>query len=102
VSRVDVTLAVGALSETVTVASETQLLQTDKADVYTELKSEAITNLPLAQYRNYQSLMNLVPGATPTQFQNALTDSPGRSLPHVRATARTRTATTPSRTAPPT
>ena len=46
----------------------------------TELKSEAITNLPLAQYRNYQSLMNLVPGATPTQFQNALTDSPGRSL----------------------
>ena len=24
--------------------------------------------------------MNLVPGATPTQFQNALTDSPGRSL----------------------
>ena len=80
VSRVDVTLAVGALNETVTVASETQLLQTDKADVSTELKSEAITNLPLAQYRNYQSLMNLVPGATPTQFQNALTDSPGRSL----------------------
>jgi len=80
VSRVDVTLAVGALTETVTVASEAQLLQTDKADVSTELKSEAITNLPLAQYRNYQSLMNLVPGATPTQFQNALTDSPGRSL----------------------
>ena len=80
VSRVEVTLTVGALTETVTVASETQLLQTDKADVSTELKSEAITNLPLAQYRNYQSLMNLVPGATPTQFQNALTDSPGRSL----------------------
>ena len=80
VSRVDVTLAVGALNEMVTVVSESQLLQTDKADVSTELKSEAITNLPLAQYRNYQSLMNLVPGATPTQFQNALTDSPGRSL----------------------
>jgi hypothetical protein len=79
-SRVDVALEVGAISETVTVASESQLLQTDKADVHTELKSEAITKLPLAQYRNYQSLMNLVPGATPTQFQNALTDSPGRSL----------------------
>jgi hypothetical protein len=80
VSRVDVALEVGALTETVTVASEAALLQTDKAEVNTQLKSEAITNLPLAQYRNYQSLMNLVPGATPTQFQNALTDSPGRSL----------------------
>jgi Carboxypeptidase regulatory-like domain/TonB dependent receptor len=80
VARVDVKLAVGALTETITVQSETALLQTDKADVSTEFKSEAIENLPLAQYRNYQSLMNLVPGATPTQFQNALTDSPARSL----------------------
>jgi hypothetical protein len=80
VSRVDMALELGALTETVTVASEAALLQTDKAEVNTQLKSEAITNLPLAQYRNYQSLMNLVPGATPTQFQNALTDSPGRSL----------------------
>ena len=80
VSRVDLALELGALTETVTVASEAALLQTDKAEVNTQLKSEAITNLPLAQYRNYQSLMNLVPGATPTQFQNALTDSPGRSL----------------------
>jgi hypothetical protein len=80
ISRVEVSLSVGALTETVTVEGGTQLLQTDKSDVSTELKSEAITNLPLAQYRNYQSLMNLVPGATPTQFQNALTDSPGRSL----------------------
>lgn len=80
VSRVDVSLELGALTETVTVASETALLQTNTAEVNTQIKSEAITNLPLAQYRNYQSLMNLVPGATPTQFQNALTDSPGRSL----------------------
>jgi Carboxypeptidase regulatory-like domain len=80
ISRVDVSLEVGALTETVTVASAAQLLQTDNASVSTELKSDAITNLPLAQYRNYQSLMNLVPGASPTQFQNALTDSPARSL----------------------
>ena len=80
VSRVDVSLELGALTETVTVASEAALLQTNTAEVNTQIKSEAITNLPLAQYRNYQSLMNLVPGATPTQFQNALTDSPGRSL----------------------
>jgi len=80
ISRVDVSLEVGQLSETVTVASPVQLLQTDKADVHTELKSKEITNLPLPAYRNYQSLLNLVPGATPTVLQNALTDTPGRSL----------------------
>jgi hypothetical protein len=80
ISRVDMTLEVGQLSETVTVASPVQLLQTDKADVHTELKAREITNLPLPAYRNYQSLLNLVPGATPAVLQNSLTDTPGRSL----------------------
>jgi hypothetical protein len=80
VSRVDVVLEVGALTETVTVESKSELLQTDTADVHTELKSAEITNLPLNQFRNYQALINLVPGATPAQFQNAETDTPARSL----------------------
>jgi carboxypeptidase family protein len=80
ISRVDVKLEIGALTETVTVASDAQLLQTDKSDLHTELKSQEITNLPLNQYRNYQTLINLVPGATPATFQNAQTDTPGRSL----------------------
>ena len=32
------------------------------------------------QYRNYQTLINLVPGATPAVTQNSQTDTPGRSL----------------------
>jgi hypothetical protein len=40
ISRVDVTLQIGALTETVTVASAAELLQTDKADVSTEIKSD--------------------------------------------------------------
>jgi hypothetical protein len=80
ISRVDVVLEVGALTETVTVQSEVQLLQTDKADVHTEIKSAEITSMPLNQFRNYQALINLVPGATPAQFQNAETDTPARSL----------------------
>ena len=39
VSRVDVALEVGALTETVTVQSAQELLQTDKADTHTEIKS---------------------------------------------------------------
>ena len=57
-----------------------QLLQTDKADTHTEIKSAAITQLPLQQNRNYQSLINLVPGATPGVMQNSEVDTPGRAL----------------------
>jgi hypothetical protein len=80
VSRVDVALEVGALTETVTVQSAQELLQTDKADTHTEIKSAAITQLPLQQNRNYQSLINLVPGATPGVMQNSEVDTPGRAL----------------------
>ena len=78
--RINIKLEVGALNETVQVAADTTLLQTDKADLSTQLNSKEITDLPLNQYRNYQALLNLVPGATPAQFQNAEIDTPGRSL----------------------
>ncbi len=78
--RVDIKLEVGTLTETVNVVSETTLLQTEKADLNTELASKEIVNLPLNQFRNYQSLLNLVPGATPGQLQNAEIDTPGRAL----------------------
>ena len=80
VSRVDSRLELGALTELVSVVSETALLQTDKADTHTELKSQQITTLPLPQNRNYQSLINLVPGATPGVMQNSEVDTPGRAL----------------------
>jgi len=80
ISRVDLTLAVGALTESVTVQSAAELLQTDKADVHTELKSTEITNLPLNQFRNYQALVVLVPGSMPATLPNAETDTPERSL----------------------
>ena len=70
----------GALTESVTVTTEAALLKTDKADVSVNLKPADVVNLPLNQYRNYQGLMNLVPGATPPAFQNAQTDTPGRAL----------------------
>ncbi len=80
VVRIVARLEVGALTESVTVTTEAALLKTDKADVSVNLKPAEVVNLPLNQYRNYQGLMNLVPGATPTVFQNAQTDTPGRAL----------------------
>ncbi len=80
VTRANISLEVGALTETVTVEANAALLQTTKADVNVNLESRAIGDLPLSNYRNYQSLINLVPGATPARFQNAVTDTPGRAL----------------------
>src|SRR5229473_2925329 len=65
VTRADLGLEVGALSESVTVEASAALLQTAKADVNVNLEARAIANLPLSGYRNFQSLVNLVPGATP-------------------------------------
>jgi hypothetical protein len=78
--RVDVNLQVGARTESVTVTSEAAQLQTDKADVHKELNTLEVTNLPLGNYRNYQSLIDLVPGSTPAAFQNASVDTPARAL----------------------
>lgn len=80
VNRLDLKLEVGQISDQVTVESSAAVLQTDKADTHAEITSKPISTLPLNQYRNYQALINLVPGATPAAFQNSATDSPQRSL----------------------
>jgi len=89
VSRGDLKLEVGSLTEQVTVQAEATLLQTDKSDTHSTITGNQIVNLALPAYRNYQSLMNLVPGATPSTFQNSATDTPNRALStHVNGTNR--------------
>ena len=80
ISRVDARLEVGQLSESITVQSEVQLLKTDKADTGAAFTSKEVEDLPLPEFRNYQSLLDLVPGSTPSEFQNAEIDTPARAL----------------------
>ncbi len=80
VARADIKLEVGQMSEQVTVSASAVALQTDKSDVKHEITGTMATNLPLPGYRNYQSLIALVPGATPPATQNAVVDTPGRAL----------------------
>jgi hypothetical protein len=80
VTRVDATVKLGGLTEQVSVEASTAILQTTKSDVSVNLDTRAMENLPLSGYRNFQTLINLVPGATPGRFQNAVTDTPGRAL----------------------
>lgn len=80
VRREDAQLELGQVSETVTVEAGQVALQTDKADLHTEIGSKEVINMPLPRYRNYQSLINLVPGATPGRYQNSIQAAPARAL----------------------
>jgi hypothetical protein len=79
-TRLDIALQLAGTQQTIDVVAAPPPLQTDKGDVHTDITAKEVQDLPLNAYRNYQTLMNLVPGATPTQFQNAMMDTPGRSL----------------------
>lgn len=80
VTRLNARLEVGQVSEQVTVSATAAALQTDRTDTRAEINAKAVVELPLPAYRNYQSLINLVPGATPAAFQNSMGASPQRSL----------------------
>ena len=60
-ARIDFTLTVGGLSEAVTVADATRLLDTTQAAVGTVLDQNAVSKLPLA-IRNWDDLLAMVPG----------------------------------------
>ena len=80
VADADVSLQVGGRSDEITVEASAVSLQTEKSDVHTQIPEKAILEMPLNQYRNYQTLINLVPGATPGEFQNSIADTPERAL----------------------
>jgi hypothetical protein len=70
-TRVDVQLSPGAVTETIEVTGAPALLQTDRADTSEKIETAQTANLPLGTQRNYQSLLNLVPGTTPATFQHS-------------------------------
>ena len=79
-TRVDASLPVGQLAETVTVAAETPLLQTERAEVRAELKAREFVNLPVSMNRNYQYLFRVLPGFTPPAEAHSVPSNPSRAL----------------------
>ena len=80
VTRVDVSLQVGELSEAVSVTGEAPLLQADRAEVRSELKTRELANLPASLNRNYQSLFRVLPGFTPPAEAHSVPANPSRAL----------------------
>ena len=60
--RVDLELQPGLVTETVNVTAEVPALQTDRADTGRKIETRQITDMPLPFNRNFQGLLNLVPG----------------------------------------
>jgi hypothetical protein len=80
VTRIDMALQIGQLTETVTVEATSPVLQTDRAEVRAELTSRELTNLPVPLGRNYQHLFKTIPGFTPPADAHSVPSNPSRAL----------------------
>jgi hypothetical protein len=80
VLRVNSLLEVGQVTDTVTVSAGIAVLQTDRADVRTEIPTAQLENLPVPVGRNYQNLFVTVPGISPPENMHSVAVNPARGL----------------------
>jgi hypothetical protein len=70
--RINVALVPGNVSESVEVTGAPPPLQTETAGTGTQMDRTQVANLPLiSSNRNFQSLLNMVPGVAPVQEQHS-------------------------------
>jgi hypothetical protein len=82
VRRVDVKLQVANLGQTVTVAADLAILQTDRADVNTQVTGDQVVDLPLAGTNgslNFESTFITVPGFTPPAAATSTASNPSEA-----------------------
>lgn len=80
VVRVNSLLQIGQIEDTVTVVACAAVLQTDRADVRTDIQSTQLENLPVPIGRNYQNLFVTVPGISPPENMHSVAVNPARGL----------------------
>lgn len=89
VSRVDATLEVGAVSESIRVEAAPPALQTDRSEVRAEIASTQFQNAPLPPGRNYSHMFKVLPGFTYPRNGNGPSVDPSRAaLYNVNGTTR--------------
>jgi hypothetical protein len=80
VSRVDVQMKLGTVSDSVTVSAEAAVLQTDRAEVRSEITARQLVNMPLPPGRNFQYLYGTLPGFSPPADASSIPGNPSRAL----------------------
>jgi Carboxypeptidase regulatory-like domain/TonB dependent receptor len=81
VTRSDLTLSVGQVSQNVTVSAQASVLQVDRADVRSDLTAKSLSNLPIPLGRNYQQILAVVtPGISTPQSGQSFGANPTRAV----------------------
>ncbi len=80
ITRADISVEVGQVTETVVVTAEAAQLKTDRAEVSAELTSKPLHELPVPLGRNYQNLFRTLPGITPPENAHSIPTNPARSM----------------------
>ena len=80
VSRLDATLTLGSINQTITVSAQAAELQADRADVHTELAGSVLKDIPVPIGRNYQMVFSTIPGVSPPQNSHSFSANGSRSL----------------------
>jgi hypothetical protein len=70
-ARVDVTLQPGDVTETVTITGAPPIMETDRADVSTNIEAQTLQSMPVAVNQNFQSILSLSPGVGPPIFEHS-------------------------------
>ena len=82
IAELNVQLQLGTSSQTVTVSTAVPLMQTETADVQSNITSKQIENLPImgTEGSNFQSLLREIPGAGLTSETNSNAGNPQRAI----------------------
>jgi hypothetical protein len=78
--RADAQLQLAQVNQSVTVDASAVTLQTERADVSTQIQQTQVANLPLGANRNFQTLMRLVPGSSPPAASHSSAGNPTGAL----------------------
>jgi hypothetical protein len=80
--RIDVSLSPASVSTQIVVTEAAPELQTETAEVDSEINQTQISQLPItsSKGRNYEELYTLIPGAAQVQEKNSIGGNPSRAL----------------------
>jgi hypothetical protein len=80
--RIDISLQPATVSTQVTVTEAAPELQTETAEVDSDINQTQLAQLPItsSQGRNYESLYSLIPGAADVQEKNSIGGNPSRAM----------------------
>ena len=76
----DVGLKIGEVTEVIEVSATSARLQTDRAEVRAEVNQEDLQSVPVPLGRNYQMLLQTLPGFSPPANQHSVPANPTRAV----------------------